>query len=278
MEAFAISLVVPNYNNSVYLRKCVESAVQQSYPIKQIIIVDDKSTDESAEVIRALEKEYTNVKGVFLEKNGGVSNARNVGLSFTETEYVTFMDADDYYCNKDKIRNEMRLIQAYAFKNVDILAYSYTVLADNFGIPYENEFNSVHLKNEFIIGKSFCQLVSNTKTKRIPRDYIIKKSILLDVGAYSFYKNLYEDLDLLMRIAKRDIPFYCTFKSGTCYRNSICGLSKQNKKILQETEKEVFELYYSDMSPKEKIKVFFWKIMGFFIKVQYRARCFVRKK
>ena len=131
----SLSVVIPHYNNGRFIRQCVESVVRQTYEgLCEIIVVDDCSTDHSRDVILALAKEHAIVRPIFLEKNGGVSAARNAGLLAAIGEYITFVDADDYYYNQDKLKNEMELIQNYLEQGKDVVSYSSIVRVSNDGM------------------------------------------------------------------------------------------------------------------------------------------------
>lgn len=94
--SFKVSIIVPVYNSSKYLKKCVESLLNQSYKNLEIILVDDGSTDNSRQYIREYMESFPEkVKGVFLE-NGGVSRARNIGIKEATGKLIAFCDADDY--------------------------------------------------------------------------------------------------------------------------------------------------------------------------------------
>ncbi|MDY2911540.1 MAG: glycosyltransferase family 2 protein [Agathobacter sp.] len=90
-----ISVVVPVYNSQDFLEKCVDSVLNQTYQILEVILVDDGSTDDSAAMCDKYQKRDSRVK-VFHVKNGGVSKARNVGLQNATGQWVTFVDNDDY--------------------------------------------------------------------------------------------------------------------------------------------------------------------------------------
>lgn len=90
-----LSVVVPIYNVEKYLRKCVTSILNQSYKYIDIILVDDGSDDSSSLIADEYGDKYENIT-VIHKKNGGLSDARNAGLEMVKTQYVTFVDSDDY--------------------------------------------------------------------------------------------------------------------------------------------------------------------------------------
>ena len=94
MKEKMISIIIPVYNSRERLRECLESVVAQSYENKEVIVVDDCSTDGSLEICREYEKNYSFFR-VYTKENEGVSAARNYGLSKARGEYIEFVDSDD---------------------------------------------------------------------------------------------------------------------------------------------------------------------------------------
>ena len=93
-----VSLIIPVYNVENYIEKCLDSAVNQTLEDIEIIIVNDGSKDSSKQKIEKYLKKYQSIK--YLEKeNGGLSDARNYGMSYATGEYVAFLDSDDYVEN-----------------------------------------------------------------------------------------------------------------------------------------------------------------------------------
>ena len=90
-----ISVIIPVYNASVFLAKCLDSVINQTFENLQIILIDDGSTDGSGEICDDYSQMDTRIQVVHQE-NQGLSKARNVGLSLAKGEYITFIDSDDY--------------------------------------------------------------------------------------------------------------------------------------------------------------------------------------
>lgn len=96
MNNALVSAIIPVYNVSEYIERCVESLVSQTYNNIEIILINDGSTDNSGEVCRNLKGLYGD-KIVYIEQeNQGVSAARNAGLKAAKGEYIVFVDADDW--------------------------------------------------------------------------------------------------------------------------------------------------------------------------------------
>jgi len=89
-----ISVIVPVYNGENYLGECIESIRNQTYERLEIIIVNDGSTDSTYRIAKSLAEEDGRIK-YFKKENGGVSSARNLGLSVVTGELIGFVDSDD---------------------------------------------------------------------------------------------------------------------------------------------------------------------------------------
>lgn len=86
-----VSVIIPNFNYSQYLREAIDSVIAQTYGHIEIIVVDDGSTDSSREVLDSYGEQIATV----FQKNQGVSAARNAGVGKSRGEYIAFLDADD---------------------------------------------------------------------------------------------------------------------------------------------------------------------------------------
>lgn len=93
-----ISIIVPIYKVENYLRKCIETIMNQTYKNIEIILVDDGSPDNSAQICDEYAQQDNRIV-VIHQKNGGLSNARNSGLNIAKGEYIGFVDGDDYIEN-----------------------------------------------------------------------------------------------------------------------------------------------------------------------------------
>lgn len=95
-KTIQVSVVVPCWNYAKYLPECIDSLVNQTYPIREIIVVNDGSPDDTSDVTKQLIKKYPDQRIVLVEKvNGGLSSARNAGISLATGEYIMCLDADD---------------------------------------------------------------------------------------------------------------------------------------------------------------------------------------
>ena len=90
-----LSVIVPVYNVEPYIRKCLDSLVNQTLKDIEIIVVDDGSTDKSASIVKEYEQKHDNIK-YYKKENGGLSDTRNYGMQYATGKYVAFLDSDDY--------------------------------------------------------------------------------------------------------------------------------------------------------------------------------------
>lgn len=91
-----LSIVIPVYNIEAQLSMCLDSVINQSYKDTEILVIDDASTDSSAEIIRKYASKYTNLRPIFFDQNKGVGNVRNYGIELSKGEYIGFVDGDDW--------------------------------------------------------------------------------------------------------------------------------------------------------------------------------------
>lgn len=132
MASPKVSIIIPIYNISQYLSKCLDSLINQTLKDIQIICVNDGSTDNSLSIIQ----KYANSDNRILlinKKNGGLSDARNVGLQYAEGEYYMFVDGDDWL-DLTTCADTYDLAESY---NADVVMFSY---CKEFGSHSHNEY------------------------------------------------------------------------------------------------------------------------------------------
>lgn len=94
MTSFKISVIVPVYNTAEYLPECIESLLNQTRIPDEIILVDDGSIDDSAEICNRYDENYSFIRAIH-KKNGGLGFARNTGMNAASGDYICFLDSDD---------------------------------------------------------------------------------------------------------------------------------------------------------------------------------------
>lgn len=90
-----ISVIIPVYNTEKYLKRCLDSIINQTFKNLEIIIVDDGSTDSSPQICDNYAESDDRIR-VIHKTNGGLSSARNAGIDIATGIYISFIDSDDY--------------------------------------------------------------------------------------------------------------------------------------------------------------------------------------
>ena len=158
MEKPLISIIIPVYKVEKYLERCIKSVLDQTYKNLQIILVDDGSPDNCGNICDNYAKIDNRIE-VIHKENGGLSDARNVGLKKARGKYIGFVDSDDY------VSNEMfeNMYNTLVNNNADIsICNFYTVIdnkniiknADN-GIEIYNKLEILNEDIEYPIGKKY---------------------------------------------------------------------------------------------------------------------------
>lgn len=122
-----ISVIVPVYNVEMYLEKCIDSIINQTYKNLEIILVNDGSTDNSGSLCDKIASKDDRIV-VYHKENGGLSDARNFGISKSTADYIGFIDSDDYI---DKHMYEVLLRNMNETKSDMSMCGHYDVYEDN---------------------------------------------------------------------------------------------------------------------------------------------------
>ena len=169
-----ISIIVPVYNVEKYIRKCLDSILNQTFKEFELILVNDGSIDNSGKICDEYALKDKRIK-VIHKKNGGLSSARNAGLDVVRGEYIGFVDSDDWI-----EPNMYELLYKVAkFKNADIVACNYSQfkeknkLLKKDGI-YLNKIEEIELEKlyEHILEKKYPQIYWSAWNKLWKRDLI----------------------------------------------------------------------------------------------------------
>lgn len=105
VTAASVSVVIPCYNGAAFLRETLESALKQTHPPLEVLVIDDGSTDESAEIAESFGPPVR----VIRQKNQGESVARNRGIEEANGHWIAFLDADDYWAS-DKLECQLAVV------------------------------------------------------------------------------------------------------------------------------------------------------------------------
>jgi glycosyltransferase involved in cell wall biosynthesis len=188
-----ISVVIPVYNGEKYIAKAIQSVVDQTLPPHEIIVVNDGSTDASAQVLADLVKKYP--IQYYQKENGGQSSARNYGVRASQGDLIAFLDQDDvWYPNHLE-----ELIKPFLENSYPELGWVYSTI-DEIGEDDElyrldvlSYCDATHPK------RSLAQCLS-TDMFVIPSVTLVSKKAFNDVDGFDERLSGYEDDDLFLRI------------------------------------------------------------------------------
>lgn len=203
-----LTVIVPVYNTEVYLSECIDSILNQSYTDIEVIIINDGSTDNSGLLCNMYQEKDKRVKVIHTD-NHGVSNARNIGLSIANGEYITFVDSDDYI-SKD----------AYV-KNIEILNNDLSI--DFVQYPVNNRI----ISSSIIAQKELFDawIFSNKRLTNYFCDKIFRRKYF---NALRFPLNMrFEDRYLFSDILRITNKIYCSDYGNYHYRQHPSQITKQ---------------------------------------------------
>ena len=141
-----IDIIIPNYNKGDYLKECLDSVINQTYKNWKVYLIDDCSTDISKEILKEYEKEEK-INIFYLNKNMGPSHCRNLGIKNSNSDFIAFLDSDDYW-PKNKLEtqiNEM-LDNNYEFSYTDIKFF----FNDNNNVINKTDLPKIYDFNKFL--------------------------------------------------------------------------------------------------------------------------------
>lgn len=185
------SVIIPMYNKEPYVQKALESILGQSFRDFEIVVVDDGSTDKSAEVAEKLLAGSKSEYKLLHQTNAGVSTARNNGVAASRGEYICFLDADDWWASTFLERMNW-LIGEYPDAGIYGSNYFY--------VKYGRE--SICVPNAETGYINYCKVYSETLAQPLWTGAVcMSKAIFDEYGGFKSHLKLGEDFDLWIRIA-----------------------------------------------------------------------------
>lgn len=179
-----VDVIVPIYNVERFLPQCVESLLKQTYEDVNIILVDDGSPDNCGKICEEYASQYDNVT-VLHKENGGLSDARNVGIARSNSELIMFLDSDDWV-EHDMIE---RMVSIMTNADTDIVVCQ-SVL--------EFPTQTVYLKDY----TDKVQIVSNTDVIKL----VLEKKINVSAWGKLYRRKLFEGIQYPVGCLHEDIP------------------------------------------------------------------------
>lgn len=189
-EKGLVSIIIPAFNQGHYLREAVQSCLSQTYPFFEILIIDDGSTDNTAEVAKSFSD--SRVKYIFQE-NRGLPAARNTGIRNSQGEYLTFLDSDDCFLSRklelllDKMKQNPSL--GFVAGRAILIDQNGDIIPREFETILPSPIQKLTLGNPFHVGS-----------------VLVKKEWQERIGYFDESLRSYEDWDFWLRLAIAGCP------------------------------------------------------------------------
>ena len=235
-KPFSVSVVIPAYNAEPYIVRTIESVLAQTHPPDEIIVVDDGSTDQTAERV----KHYDAHVRYIHQPNAGASQARNTGIKAANSEWIAFLDADDEWL-PEKLESQMDLLQ----RNPGLVwtTCNYTVEISE----TDRKWPSMDPQkcDQLLAGKDYFDNYLTALCQGLgwnPLSMIIKRHVIEEVGFFRKNMTYVEDINLNLRISYRWPKVGYVNRPLAIYHNSVPG-SFTREMSDQEKWKWDFELY-----------------------------------
>lgn len=214
-----ISIIIPVYNVSQYLKSCIDSIIRQTFQSYEIILVDDKSTDDSGNICDSFASRDSRIIVFHQASNQGVSVARNKGIELASGDWITFIDSDDFVLS-DYLEKLYSGIQQSDFVLSGDLYIENGQLIQESKLP-ERSWNVRSACSEDDI--KYIENITSLHGKLFRRDITLQHHIQFDHSL-----RLGEDRDFCISyLSKISSVSYLPY-AGYCYNTDIAGsLSKQ---------------------------------------------------
>jgi len=269
-----VSIIMPVKNNSNFIRKCVESILNQTYKDFEFIIIDD-STDETGEIIRSIKDERIRL----FKYEGNISSALNYGIKNAKYEIICRMDGDDFAAS-ERIKLQIEFLN----NNPDI-----NIVGTNFYCV--DEYDKILYEKKFPENNNEIKFMMPVITSILHPTIMFRKKDIQSIGNYNEDLENTEDLDLFLRASVRlnfhniqsplhyyrlydkknklnEINNRLAYKIGFDFLNENKLSLKRNKLIFQ---KGLLEYYRNDISKAKKyfLSILFSKEFNFFKVFRY---------
>lgn len=233
-----ISCVIPLYNAEKYIIETLNSLVNQTYPLDEILVIEDCGSDQSADIIKKYSKKHANIRLIQQPFNQGVSAARNRGLQEARNEWVLMMDADDL-AHPELLKKEVELLQKH--KNTfpkPVFVHPGYIQINSEGYIIENsEFRGKQYQFKDLFGSILVRNHIITSSGGL-----LNKDLVIQLGGYKTNLAISEDVELYLRLATKGIFLYLD-ELYIYYRRHNSNATMDFKKVDQ-AGKTVLGLYH----------------------------------
>lgn len=218
-----ISIIIPVYNKTEYLKECLKSALGQTEDDLEVICVDDGSTDGSAEIVERFAGNDRRIR-IIRQPNLGAGAARNAGIKVARGEYIAFLDADDFYPSNDTLA---RIYAAAKANNADICGGSFCIKdGDKFITRFCGEMSGNTFGKEGFINFRDYQFDYAYYRFIYRREFLAARSLY-----FPDYRR-YQDPPFMLRAFDAAGRFYAVPDVTYCYRLNRCPVDWTTEKVL----------------------------------------------
>lgn len=194
-----ISIITPTYNSSKFIKRTIQSVIDQSYTDWEYLIVDDGSTDNTVELINEYIKKETRIKFFKTQENsGGPALPKNIGIKNATGEYVAFLDHDDEWYI-EKLQKQLDIFNSNKNSKLGIVA-CYVNIKDN------DTNKLISKRNNYYRGNIIKELTNNNFLFT-SSCVMTKLSILKEAGPFDSTFKVIEDWDMWIRISELGYDF-----------------------------------------------------------------------
>ena len=200
-----VSTVIPAYNVAAWLPAAIESAVRQSYPMFEVIVVDDGSTDATRRVAVEYASRFAGLVRVLSQEHRGASAARNRGLNEALGEFIQFLDADDWL-HREKCQSQLDYMIRQ--EGIDVVFSDYTeVTPDDHGIQ---QLTVIKTQYPVESEKLIKALISSVSCPLTPTLLMRREAVLASEVRWDEFLEAGQEWDFEMQMAVCGIQFaYC---------------------------------------------------------------------
>ena len=215
-----VSIVVPTYNHSIYLKRALESIINQTYENWEVIVIDNHSTDNTFEVVANFKN--NRIKYLKVHNKGIIAISRNIGIKSANGEWIAFLDSDDWW-TRDKLEICIQSIN----EQVDFIYHDLEIIANKSRIFSRKKIKSRKLKKPVLIDLlTEGNAIGNSSV-------FVRKKFLDEINGIDESKELVaaEDYNTWLRIAKLTDQFVYLKKRLGYYLVHDQSVSKKDMSI-----------------------------------------------
>lgn len=268
-----VSIIIPNYNGTTYINQCIDSCLKQGDSVKEIIIIDDHSSDGSWEILLATASRFPELIRVVKNDGKGACRARNYGFELSSGDYIQWLDSDDFL-GENKLVYQLQELKNAGSRSI---SFSQTVHQYNFKDGSVKEvienypcLASSTNPSEFLLnlwgGSDFKAGTIQTGAWLIPRDVTLKagvwnENLLRDQDGEYFTRVVLSSRNIIYSVEVK--AYYRKFEDGHSitqtnkepyFRSELDALNLKYSYLNQQKDKELYKKAFANLYLQLAIK------------------------